>query len=351
MAAFDFTFGSPFAPHSQSATAAFTSFSLDGATDAIEFIFQAKEAATLTRIGMRLNTITGTTPTYIASLQGVDTSGNPDGTIKGGGSSASKTFSPSGLGWAAGEWRWLTLDNSYACTRGESLAIVLAYSSGTVDASNFASISHSITNVINCGLPYSIENAAGTRTRSTGFSIFGYGSAGTAYGRPAETVGQQSYNANSTPDEYMMKFTVPSGLGSIKVRGTRFLGVLTAAGSYTVTLYESDGTTSLAACTLDMDMVATNSSSRKLEVLFTSEATLMAGSTYYLSVLPVSTQAINVHLMTVDAAADWDAWDFGQNALLSTRTNAGAITDDATRRPCWELIASDITPRGYVIGG
>src|SRR5438105_4685448 len=86
-----------------------TSFALDQTTDQIEYIFQAAEAITITRLGFRYGTRTGTPPTYQVSLQGVDGTGVPDGTVKGGGSPASATFTPPADATWDATWRWVTL--------------------------------------------------------------------------------------------------------------------------------------------------------------------------------------------------------------------------------------------------
>src|SRR5262245_2059365 len=103
---------------------AISNFTLNANNDQVEFVFQVREAVTITRLGFRQGTVTGTSPEFKISLQGVDTSGNPDGTIKGGGSPAEDLFTPAG--GANSTWLWKTLDNSYAAAAGEFLASVIA---------------------------------------------------------------------------------------------------------------------------------------------------------------------------------------------------------------------------------
>ncbi len=97
----------------------FSNFSLNQNTDQLEFVFQAPEAITITKLGYRYGVRTGTCPTYIHSLQGVGTDGNPDGAVKGGGSPASKTFTPPADTTFNGLFKYNTLDNAYTCARGE----------------------------------------------------------------------------------------------------------------------------------------------------------------------------------------------------------------------------------------
>jgi hypothetical protein len=330
-------------------TPAFNVFAVAASTSAQEWIFQAKEAATLTRLGVRLGTITGTTPTYQISLQGVDSSGNPDGTVKGGGSPASVSFSPSGLGWSASTWHWLTLDNSYVCTRGEYLAVVVSYVSGTVDGSNNATFTSDMTTISSgfFGFPYAIQNTAGTRARRSAIPIFGYGSAGTAYGFPLQTINTHLYNSSSAPNEYAAKVTLPSGWSQTgKLRGVRFNCLPVAAGTLTPTLYDGGAAanvTVLQSVAHDSD-AASAASMRALNILFTNStlSTLVFGNSYRVGFVP---GAANITLVSLDvaAAADWDAWPMGQNMSYSTRTSAGNWTDTTTRRLLCNLVMDDLT--------
>lgn len=323
-----------------------TAFALNASTDAVEWVCHPTEAATLTRIGVRLGAITGTTPTYRVSLQGVGTTGNPDGTIKGATNNALKTFSPSGLGWGAGSWNWLTLDESYTCARGEDLAVVIDYSSGTVDGSNFASFTTSIGTCSASAHPYAIHNDAGSRTRQGNvIPCFGYGSAGKAFGNPLETITTAAFGSTSTPDEYAMMFTLPSGWGStFKVAGVRIAAGLNAGKTVTFTLYDSDGTTALQTVTHDTDYVV-STGIRYIDIYF-DEVTLSDlnfGAAYRVSMTASDATTHSIVTLDMDAAADWDAWPGAQVFALSTRTDAGAWTNDATRRPIMELILADWT--------
>ena len=60
----------------------FGTFTLNQSTDKFVVIFQADEDATITRLGLKIGTITGTV-TWRISLQGVDASGNEDGAVLG----------------------------------------------------------------------------------------------------------------------------------------------------------------------------------------------------------------------------------------------------------------------------
>jgi hypothetical protein len=333
--------GFPFDPAS---SPGFTTFTLDASTDAMEFIFQAPESIVITKLGFRYGARTGTPPTFKISLQGVDGSGNPDGTIKGGGSPASATFTPPASTAWDGTWQWVTLANSYTCARGELLALVIKFDSGTIDGSN----NSSFTELVNAGseaqgFPYAIQNNAGARTKRPLLPVYGYASSTTAYGNPCETaIAKAVFGSTDNPDEVGMTFNLPAGWGdTYKVVGVRFLISPNAGSTLDVTIYDTDGSTVLQRVAYDTDHGTT--STAQYEILF-DEATLSTlnfGSTYRVSVAPAGT--ITLYGLQVDAAADWDAWPGGQDFAYSTRVDAGAWTQDATKRLLLELILADVT--------
>lgn len=329
-----------------SSAPAFSNFTLNQNNDSITWIVQAPEAATITRLGLRLGTITGTTPTYRISAQGVGTTGLADGTIKGATNNALSTFSPSGLGWTDGDWRWRTLSETFAVTRGEYFAIHVDYSSGTVDASNNASFSIGITNTMEPTFPYPVQTNAGSAAKQAIFGTPGFGSAGVAYGRPVESLTIPSFQASSTPDEYAVRFTLPAGWGdTFKLLGVRLPTGLNAAGqTVTFILYDTDGTSILQDVTHDGD-VASATNTRMGTFLFNEAtlATLSYGSTYRLAVRPDGTGSVTVTYVTGDSSDDMAAWPGGDIFSLSTRSDAGSWSNDAASHMDVELIFEDIT--------
>lgn len=324
---------------------AFTTFALNQTTDQIETIFQAPAAIVISRLGFRFSIRTGTPPTYKISLQGVDTSGNADNTIKGGGSPASTTFTPPADSTWQNTWRWLNLDNSYTCARGEYLAWVIAYSSGTIDASNLATFVCAINNsgsVTN--FPYTIQNDAGSRTRLTQIAEFGYGSSSQAYGTPLLSAQSQSITSTT---EAGIAWTLTSGWGSTyQVVGVRFHATLAAGKTLTATIYTATGvgdTTVLQQVTLDTDFNAATATAGWFEIYFdeTTLSTLSYGTAYRLS-LVVDSGTNNFAGFTSAVAADCEAWNGGQ-LFASTSRAGGNWTDDATSRPLIELILDDIS--------
>lgn len=332
-------------------------FAMNHAGDQIEFLIQAKEAISITRLGFRSASKTGTTPTYKISLQGINSSGRADGTIKGGGSPASATFSPTSLSWSNATFQWLTLDNAYACTRGEFLAVVIGHDSGTIDGSNYMSVTTTTTNAVHrfpCYVTY--DGNTSTATRS-GTPLVGYGSSGTAYGAPIQSASQTSFNSGSAADELATRFTLPSGWGNTyQVAGFRMLGAFAAGGTTKFNLYSGGGasdTTVIASATFTHDYVSSNSGGNFLFYFSdTTIPTLNFGSTYRLGIQPQGAQNVTINWMGVASQADFEAFPMGQNFGYSSRVDGGNWTDDLTQRLAIEPILVDITePSGGGGGG
>ena len=318
-------------------------FVLNQTTDAIEWIFNVSGAITITKLGFRYGLRTGTPPTFKISLQGVGVTGNPDGTIKGGGSPASATFTPPADTTWDGTWQWITLANPYTTTRGEFLAIVIAQSSGTINASNNSSFTTNNNNTPTQNFPYAIRNDAGTRTRQNTMPVYGYSSSSLAYGNVIQGVWTTAINASTTPDEQALNFMFPGDSGqTYQVIGVRLTMTLPAGQSVKLILY--DGTTVLQDVTFDTDLQYLATDISPFEIFF-DEATLsdlLFGSVYRLSLQPqAASGTYYISALTVASTNDLTAWAGSTNFYQSTRTDGGAWSDDTLTRPFVELIIDD----------
>src|SRR5688572_26797065 len=171
-----------------------TNVSLDASNDGVGWVFQANSADAITHLGFRYGARTGTPPTYRISLQSPTAAGGlPDGTVLGGGSPASGTFTPPADATWDGTWQWVALTNSYTPSRGQLLVSAIEHSSGTVDGSNFSSFTRQVTGFrMDDGFPYSCILTAGTWAKST-MPCFGYRTANGRYGY----IGQSAYATNT----------------------------------------------------------------------------------------------------------------------------------------------------------
>lgn len=297
---------------------------LDQSTDAVEFVFMAPEAATLTRVFFRQNALTGTAPVFRISLQGVNSSGNPDGTIKGSGACYVDYTPASGNNNTIRE---VTLGTSYTCAAGELLAVCIAHQSGTIDGSNNCRFgtNHGCDWVP--GAPYVIVNSNGSRSRVGAAPNFAVGSASKIYGRPVKSINASSWTGTN---ERAFVFTLPSTMGSTyTLRGFDAACNISTGQTVTINLYQ--GTTSLASATVDSDHYV-SLSDRLGRFFFTSQPTLSFGTEYRIGI--VFSGSSTIYDVSMQNASDFGGWPLGTAAYFASRSSGGgtAWTDDTARR-------------------
>ncbi len=305
---------------------------------------------TITRLGILLGTLTGAQPVYRLSIQGVAADGNPDGVIKGGGSPASTTLTPA----VANTWVWMSLANSYVATRGEFIAIVMDYSSGTIGAGNNTNIQIAFTNSAASGFPYVISNNATVRARAAVHPVVAYSSASKVYGTPmtGTTLNGPVLSSNTTPDESGLRFLFNrKHFQFYQVVGARFSGTNGAvAKSVKMILY--DGVTVLQSVTIDTDAMFGASSARGHTYYFADAtlATLKAEKEYIIAFQAQDTASgwlTHQYVVTTDL----EAYGGGQDWYRVERTDAGAWTPVLTERPViCPIIQTLSTPPPVVLG-
>lgn len=337
----------------------YSNFTLDATTDKAEFILQMPAADTITKVAFRYGARTGTPPTYKVTLMGVDGSGYSDGTDLGGGSPTSKTFTPPADATWDGTTREITLTNSVAVTRGQFIAVVIEYSSGTVDASNCSSFSTDFGEFTL--FPYAIQNNAGVRTKRTGATPIAVVSASSVYGSPHFGVTNATVHDGTTPDEVGLLFNLPAGWGATyQVVGVNLPARFRVTGqTVRLRLYDTNGTTVLQQIDIDSDYTSNTGIQGGNREMFFDEATLSTlsfGSTYRITItVTAASDGVNVPYWVFPASSYLNAFPLGANAYWTQRTDAGAWTDTNTQLPQIGLILADITEPsgggGPLVGG
>ena len=328
-------------------------FTLDSANDAVQAVFQAPADDTITHLWFRQGTLTGVAPVFRVSLQGVNSTGEPDGTIKGGGT-AKNDHTP--IAGNDGLGVWVALDTPYVCTRGEYLAINIARFSGTIDGSNNCGFAYAgASDEPDQGFPYAYLIIDGAPSKIINASpIYGYKSATRTYGIPTVTRSTFSSALATTPDERAVKFTLPAGWGvSYKIAGVRFWGSMATGGSNVLRLrlYDTDGTSVLQEAEHNT-RYAGSTDLRWFEIYFDDAtlATLLFGSTYRLSMRSNGTNAIVIGYLKVTDSGDMGAFSGGTALSYSERTDDGSWTDDPTQRLTLDILIDDWTGSGGGIG-
>ncbi len=330
----------------------FGTFSIQASTSKVAWIFVAQEAAVVTALGFRYGARTGTPPIQQISLQGVDATGLPDGTIQGGGSPASNTFTPPATTAWDGTWQWITLLNTFTLVKGTAYSIVVEYSSGTINSSNASSYTNNVSDLApKIGPPYALTNTAGTWTKissGTADPLFGYQSASRSYGLIMQNYLADAIGTNN--NRIAWKFNFPTTwFNTFQLTGIRVDTSTPAATlNWKFGIWNAAGT-ALASVQLDGDITTSAASSnRMVDAYFTSLVTLNAGTDYYAGLERID-GACSVWYVQVAANADLSAYPFGITSYYSA-WNGSTWTDTNTKRPLIELVFADITaPSGGLL--
>lgn len=357
--AFGICIGMPRAIAMHGQSTAYTTTNLSTQNDGAGMIFRMPEAATITHIGYRQGTTTGTPAagSYTATIMGMTNAGIIDGTDKGGGTPTAATFTPAAANDAT--WQWIALTNSYAAAADETLAFVIQRNAAT-DAANFMQIAgFESWTTIRPGVPYGNTKAgAGAWTKVTStFPVFGAKSSSKSYGFPQKNI-FLSQTIGSTA-EGGMYFTIPSGwCSSVVLLGVRcpIVGAATTGtGTYRCNAYSgitgSTPTILASSNAVDNDEDAALSANRNKEFYFTSPPTLTAGTEYGVAFSTTTVNDITMPVLELSANTDRTAWQFAEQAGMMNRTisaypptgSDGAFTKTDTKRPWLELILGDIT--------
>jgi hypothetical protein len=327
--------GSPFV----TTAAADVLITLDGSGDKIASVFISETASAITHVGYRQGAATGTPPTYRLSIQGVDSSGNPDGTIKGGGSPASGTFTPTA--GEDGEWVWIALTNSYTPALGELLSIVLDYSSGTVDGSNFITAVRSSTGIQGQGgFPYSLADTTGSWTKASG-GFWGYKTASARYGHYCQATSMETITTSGHRRALAFTFA-GEGASDYKLLGGNFFLDFPASGNVKFGLWSAGGL--LASVTLGSSQVASSTVDRVCHIYFDTQPTLTPGTKYYLGV-EADGNAFEVGNFAFAEADDIAAWTQSTELALAT-FDGSSWTETATQTPMFQPVIQSVTGRG-----
>jgi len=318
---------------------------LDGTTNnRLGWVFQAETADTITHIGYRQGTTTGTpaSGSFRATLYDVAGTGLPNADV-GGGSATAATFQP--VSGDDGKWVWVALTNSYTCTRGQLLACVIDRVSGT--GSPYISLTRDVSGWLSIGqgIPYStLYTSSWSRNSAHRPCLYGYKSASRAYGNMLKGMTKQSTSTSGR--RLAVKFTLPSGWGtSYKIQAFEFSGAgFTAGTTYGQGIWNAAGTLLQGATGYDSDIINNEGYDETFRLGFTDTtlATLTFGTTYYIGVQSAGS-AVTMYTHDFTDANDLTSLPLQGNACYSLWDGA-AWTDTTTSIPPGRLILSDITP-------
>lgn len=328
---------------------AFTNYAINSGTLKLAYVLQARGSEPIAKCGFRYGAKVGsTTPSYRASLQGLSSTGTPDGTIKGGGSPVSVTFTPpSGTSWD-GTWRELTFDNAYTPSGvAEILAIVIEPIGGTTpDGSNHSTFTRHVSVFGGAGfrnIPYTVLHNGVSWSKQDVFGMNVLATLVTA--NTVQGLAMQDHEITgiaTAGHRQAMRFMLPSSLVSTyslygirggwdfpPANGSAIFGIWNAAG------------TLLTGITYDGDYTAVSAGLFGAEVLFDdSPVTLDADTEYFAGIERVGTHAAVLGRFNLGTSSNLKSHPGGGNFYYAT-WDGSAWSTDQTKLPELELLLND----------
>lgn len=306
---------------------------LSSASDKAAWVGYAPQTGTIDKVAFRTGAVT-TSATLDVRLETIGTDGNPSGSLWATNTNGSQAS------LAANTWYEVTLTAGASVTKGDKIALVIvnpAVSPGNLEVQRY-SVSRSI-------FPYTARFAASAWTRSASpWAGWLHYTTGTAYpsvvGMKPATDSSAQYNNSSTPDERGNKITMPF---ACKVQGIWMINLTTSdTGDFDAVLYDSNSGT-LESVSMDGDLTSTtNSGQVPFECYFDTEVTLSYGQVVRVVKKPTSATNTRLPHIALNSTSQLTAAPGIGNQQLSTRTDAGAWSDDNTRVASIGLILTGI---------
>lgn len=312
-----------------------TNLLMDATGERVGFFVVVPKSGTLDKFECLTNTFTQATNGIRFSFQDPDGTGFPDGTQDqfrdvASGSLASNSWIVPGLmtddGTDTGVKR--------SVTKGQKLWCVIDFVSfAASDAIRIATGSFETSTSDYAETYAALRAGAGPAwTRQTAAPMMSLKYDDGTYGEilcPGITaITQTSFNSGSTPDERGLYFSLPMNC-KIDAIGMQMAG-LASGRTFDVVLYDTDGTTVIETISWDSIYLSTLTGTRLFYFFLTQERTLTANGNYRITLKP--TTASNNALVDVTANAAGNLAPYG-SGQLTTRTDGGAWTQTATRRP------------------
>ena len=318
---------------------------IDASGEKVALVGYAGKTGTISKLGCRLYAVT-TAQTLKISLQGVDASGHPDGTIKASGNAYATQASPAG----ATNYT-LTLTAPASVTINEPLAIVLEFDS-TVGNVAVLSDGRTVQGYTPSASVYMDHYTAAWSKSSTTLPTFWAEYSDGTYCPPLlmPYAGTQSFgNAN----EWGNYFRLPGPMRAVGIWAYADLDE-TAYGN----LYSAAGAT-LGQVTFSTTQRCATTRFPTWGLFAGGPVDLAGGTWYRMTMLPDSSTAISVGRLYLPSAAAMDGLPLGQDCYLTTRAGAGAWSQTTSERMAVGLVFSGVDDgagsgggsRAVILGG
>ena len=320
-----------------------TENTLDAAGEYQTYVFQAREAMTVSHVGWRTGTVAGS-PTADTRLETVGTDGLPTGTLW-----AANTNIVSGT-LSSNTFTLHALTASATIARGEFFAVKMVYNSGT---SIIVSRTDRLTNVA-ANVPYKVTNVTGSAVKaqiaSTSANV-AFGSSTTTFynldnAYPVIAVTNSTFSNSVAGSKRGLRFQVPF---PCRACGLQWYNS-TSAGDFNAHLFNDAGTELSSSSTAFEGDRSGLALSGVMVAMFDNPVELSPGTWYRATVEPSSATNITVGFAQMPSASYLSAWPHQANAHYTTFTTAGGWVDSATDSvPFLELILDRVGGRPLTI--
>lgn len=293
---------------------------LDAAGEYTAFIFCAREAMTISHVGFKPGTATGS-PTIDVRIETVGTDGLPSGTLWATNTNIVTAAVPSNT------YLLSALTASASVTKGQMVCVKLAYNSGTSLIIQRLNTFSRRTN-----LPYEVVNV-GTPTKtaiSTSMQTVALGSSTSAFYNipgtfPVSVFSNNAFN-NTSSARRGLRFTVPFDCRCVGLRWWNS----SSAGDFNAILFDDAGSElGTSSTAFDGDHTGAVIGGGSHDVYFDNAVTLAAGTTYRAAIEPSSATNINISTITLPSTSYQGASPSGDFAHYTTYV-ASSWTDTAT---------------------
>lgn len=301
----------------------FTAVTLDAASEGAQWIMQASKTCSIQKIVIATATVTTGATMDWGVYQLDSTTGLSSGTVWATNTTGTMTIAD------ANDNTYVTSGNLTATadvTVGQVFVVQLANPAASFGNMN---INYVLANQ-GSGVSYSANNTGGSYTKggnapnvgvlcADGTSMY---LAGTAPGAATNTI---TFSSASSPDEIGLVCTFNRPIKAAGIRHYIYTGGF--AGNVTFKLYDADSNV-LASYIQDKDNLG--STNRTADLLWTQgDITIMPGSPYRITATPDASNYILAGY-TLPSAAYMSQFGGGATCYKTSRTDAGAWTDDAT---------------------
>lgn len=326
-----------------------TGSNMDASGDKYAFVIQCPKAGTLDKFEFRLATVGNTPDNGIRlSFQSIDmATGFPDGT--------QSQYRDITSGLTANTWQapgLMTSDGTDGGVKrtvaaGDIIGCVIEYVTFVASDSFALSVLDSAsTSIVN---QYLLNGSTGTYVKgNVGLPLLALKYSDGSYAEfdipiwPVMAREINTFNSSSTPDEIGLKITFPMGVRTVGV----WLGGDLDNASQAV-LYDASSSV-IDSFTFDPDLRTVTNHAPNFAYWPAGPHTLTASTVYRLILKPTTTSGVIMSVLQLAGAAYQACLPGGTGSTLiyTTRTDAGAWTDDSTRRPMIGLICDGVDSGG-----